>query len=63
MKNLKKSSKMNSPKVNSIEMSDVKKALKDTPQVVKDYISALEDLYAKQGILLIKCKEKLRNGE
>lgn len=54
---------MNSPKVNSIEMSEVKKALKETPQIVKDYIKSLEDLYSKQGVLLIKCKEKLRNGK
>jgi RecG-like helicase len=54
---------MNQPKVNSINVSKVKDLLLYCPKEVQDYVKSLEDLYEKQEQLLIKCKQKLRDGK
>ena len=51
------------PKANNIDVSKVKKLLKDCPKSVQNYVRALEELVEVQQVNIAKCIKKLRDGE
>jgi len=50
----------NNVTVNSVDIQQVKKLLKDCPKDVQQYVKALENLSESNGELIKKCVSKIR---